>query len=116
MLTKERFQEMLEFEKFLMEWEHAVPPELETADIAAGEPPTTVTFYDLCKKVNVTTQEDEERWRKACEVDKDEAYCLEPAPPKCEYTPRPLDFIYERKGDKFDLERYETDADLVARI
>ena len=54
-LTRERFQEMIDFEDFLMNVTYPVPPEIETADIAAGEPPTLITFYELCRKVNVTS-------------------------------------------------------------
>ena len=49
LLTVEHFAEMIEFEKFVMNITVPVPPENETADIAAGEPPTLVSFYDLSK-------------------------------------------------------------------
>ena len=59
LITREHFEEMIEFEKFVMNISIPVPPGNETADIAAGEPPTRVTFYDLCKKVNITDEAEE---------------------------------------------------------
>ena len=31
-------------------------------------------------------------------------------------TQRPLDFIYDRQTDSFDLSHFETDLDLIAKI
>ena len=57
LITREHFAEMIEFEKFVMGITIPVPPGNETA--AAGEPPTLVSFYDLCKHVDITEEQDE---------------------------------------------------------
>ena len=44
LITREHFAEMIEFEKFVMDISIPFPPGNETADIAAGEPPTLVKF------------------------------------------------------------------------
>ena len=50
LLTIEHFQEMLNFEEWLMNIEYPVPAGNETADIANGEQPTMIKFKDLCRK------------------------------------------------------------------
>jgi len=46
----------------------------------------------------------------------DEKYCLEKETPKCKTTSKPIDFIYERKIDDYNLDRYKTNNDLIAKI
>ena len=60
-----------------------------------------VSFFELCEKVTITTEEDEKLWDAKCKLD--ESFCVVPEKPKCKTTPRPLDFIYERKNDTYDL-------------
>ena len=35
---------------------------------------------------------------------------------KCQSSPKPLDFIYNRKTDSYDLDQFESDLDLIRRI
>ena len=60
LITKEHFAEMIEFENFFLNITVPVPPGNETADIAAGEPPTLVSFYDLCVKYDITDERREQ--------------------------------------------------------
>ena len=46
----------------------------------------------------------------------DDDYCVVPVMPKCKSSPRPIDFIYERKDDIFNIEKYKTDKELVDKI
>ena len=55
LLTKEHFQEMINFEEWLGELEYPEPPGRETADIEAGEPPTMFKYKDLCGTEELTT-------------------------------------------------------------
>ena len=84
LITIEHFKEMIEFEKYMMAVEYAVPPANETDDVAAGEPPTMISFYDMCRKKNVTSAEDEKEWATLCKTD--ESYCVADALPKCEVS------------------------------
>ena len=55
LLTIEYFQEFLEFEEHLMNnITMPVPIGNETADVANGEPPTLVTFKEICTRTNIT--------------------------------------------------------------
>lgn len=56
LITREHFAEMIEFENFFLNITVPVPPGNETANIAAGEPPTLVSFYDLCIHTNITEE------------------------------------------------------------
>ena len=114
LITREHFAEMIEFENFFLNITVPVPPGNETADIAAGEPPTLVSFYDLCVKYDVTDEIQEQQWKYDCVVDDD--YCVVPVMPKCKSSPRPIDFIYERKDDIFNIEKYKTDKELRDKI
>ena len=42
--------------------------------------------------------------------------CLEPIEEKCKATGRPLDFIYDRKTDSYDIESFPTELDLIRRV
>ena len=55
LLTLEHFQEMINFEEWLMNVEYPVPSSNETANIAAGEPPTMIKFSELCRRRDITT-------------------------------------------------------------
>ena len=46
----------------------------------------------------------------------DDDYCVVPVMPKCKSSPRPIDFIYERKDDIFNIDKYKTDKELVDKI
>ena len=48
LVTKEMFEEMVRFDEFVMNQTIAAPIGNETADLAAGEPPTMLSFHDLC--------------------------------------------------------------------
>ena len=39
-----------------------------------------------------------------------------PAKPRCEQSPWPLDFVYDRKEDKFNLDPYRSDEDLLMKV
>lgn len=116
LLSVDHFREMMAFEDWLMNIEYPVPPGNETADIAAGEPPTMIKFKDLCKQQNISTEEQEREWEANCEADP--KYCgVEPgATLRCWMTPQPLDFIYDRLENRYTLERYRTDDDIVTKV
>ena len=46
---------------------------METADLDAGEPPTMLTFKDVCKRQRRSTDSKERKWRNKCK--KDARYC-----------------------------------------
>ena len=98
---------MIDFEDFVINL--PVPPEL-----LAEVEPETLSFSDLCKKVNITSEIVEEFAAKECP--NDPRYCLPEIPEKCEVTPRPIDFIYNRTTDTFDLSQYEDDNALIAKV
>ena len=76
--------------------------------------PEQLSFYDLCRKKNAT---DEFMGQFAAEnCLHDERYCLPEVEEKCQVTPRPLDFIYDRRTDTYDLSQFHTDMDLISRI
>ena len=49
-----------------------------------------------------------------CEIN--EYYCLPKIEQKCKSTPRPLDFVYDRKTDSYDLSQYASDLDLIRKV
>ena len=70
----------------------------------------------MCERVNITDELIEKYAAKACE-ELDEKYCIVKATEKCNVTPyQPIDFIYERKTDSYNLDRYKSDKDLIRKI
>ena len=108
LLTKEHFAEMIRFENWFMhELEHSVPRPNETYKI--------VTFDDLCEREkNETKAEDEAYWAEKCKAGYTN-YCVVPIN-KCYQTPRPLDFIYDRQTNTYNIDQFRTDEELVLRI
>ena len=88
LLTIGHFEEMIRFEEWLVNLEYPVPPANETA--AVGEPPTMLTFNDVCER--------------------DTTY------DKCSTSPRPLDFIFVTESKSYSFENINTDDDLVMKI
>ena len=76
--------------------------------------PESVSFYDLCRKTDITDEVVVQFAAERCKTN--EFFCLSDIPKKCEVTQRPLDFIYDRKTDTYDLSQFETDTDLIAKI
>ena len=52
---------------------------------------------------------------KACD-EYGEEYCIVKATEKCKSTSKPIDFIYERKTDSFNLDRYQTNDELIGKV
>ena len=73
-----------------------------------------MSFYDLCRKTNVTDEVVRQFAAEGCETDP--FYCLPDIEEKCQVTARPIDFIYDRKTDSFDLSKYRNDQELIAKI
>ena len=107
LFTKEHFQEMIKLHEFFLNL--TAPKEL-TDRIK----PDKVTFEDLCRKRNITDEIVERLAEENCATDN--RFCLPSIPEKCTVTQSPLDFIYDRKSDTYDLDQFETDMDLIARI
>ena len=84
---------MIDFEEWLMNVEYPVPEKSETANIAAGERRTKFKFSSHCRTNGNT-----------------------PSPHVCEKSVGLLDFIYDRKENRYALDRYKTDEDLVKKI
>lgn len=70
---------------------------------------------DLCELYNVTTEEMDEDLEDDCDEDK-EYGCPVKLKPKCFSTPRPLDFVYERWNDTYNISRYDNDQELIDKI
>ena len=107
LLTKEHFQEMINLHEWFLDL--TAPKELVDQII-----PDKVAFKDLCRKRNVTDPIIENIAAENCKSDA--RFCLDPIPEKCEHTQSPLDFIYDRRTDTYDLDQFETDNDLIQRI
>ena len=76
--------------------------------------PESVSFYDVCRKADITDDLVVQFAAEGCKTN--EFYCIPDIPKKCEATQRPLDFVYDRKTDTYDLSQFETDMDLIAKI
>ena len=72
-------------------------------------------LQDICRLVNVTTEAQYDKWLEDCEPDKPYD-CPVKTREKCLATPRPIDFIYERHNDTYNLTRYTSDAQLLKKI
>ena len=70
---------------------------------------------DLCELYNITSEEQDEDLEDDCDKNK-EYGCPVKVRPKCFTTQRPLDFIYERWNDTYNLTRYDSDKELVDKI
>ena len=120
LLTKEHFQEMINFEEWLSELEYPEPPSRETANIAAGEPPTMFKYKDLCGKENMTGEWMENEWTNQCNnggtVDRSRCGFEPGVSERCAIGIHPLKFIYDRMSNRYALDQYDTDDDLVRKI
>ena len=105
---------MINLENFMLNIEYPVPMRREKADLAAGEPRTMVKFKDVCHKKRTTSEKKEREWRILCRTDA--RYCIKPRVTMCDRSNTPLDFIYERKTDRYALEKYKTTDDLVQKV
>ena len=72
-------------------------------------------LYDLCQLYNVTTKEMDEDLEEDCNKDK-EYGCPVKLKQKCFSTSRPLDFVYERWNDTYNISRYDNDQKLIDKI
>ena len=91
LISLEAFQEMINFNEFVLNISTPTPE---------GK---MVSYYDLCRRKNITDDLVEKYAAKACK-ELGEKYCIVKATEKCEVTPnQPIDFIYERKTDSFNL-------------
>ena len=75
---------------------------------------TAPTLYDLCQKLSVTDEVVEEYAAGVCETN--ERYCLPDIPEKCRVSARPIDFVYDRKTDSYDLSDYDSDMELIGKV
>ena len=97
------FEEMIRLEDFILN--------LSSPALSAELNKESISFYDLCRKTNAT-----DRWmtQYAAETCKtNPRYCLDEVEQKCQVTSRPIDFIYDRKSDSYDMSAIKTDLDLV---
>lgn len=108
LFTLDHFQEMIALDEFLINL--AAPAEM-AAEIGVDH----IGMYDLCKRENITDEIVVKIAAEAC-LEISESFCLDDIAEKCAATPRPLDFIYDRKTDSYDLSPYDSDIDLVAKV
>ena len=80
-----------------------------------GDNVTMIGLGDLCELYNITTEEMDEDLEEDCDEDK-EYGCPVKLKPKCFATSRPLDFVYERWNDTYNISRYDNDEELIDRI
>ena len=85
------------------------------ASMAAEVGREQIDMYDLCTRVNITEPIVEYYAAEACQ-EYGAAYCLPDIAEKCQVTSRPLDFVYDRLTDSYDLSPYKKDLDLVAKV
>ena len=74
-----------------------------------------IGLADLCQQYNITSEEDDEDLEDDCNENKPYG-CPVKLAPKCFSTQRPLDFVYERWNDTYNISRYDTDKELVDKI
>ena len=98
---------MIELEEFLL---NIKPPEELASQIDGG----SVSFYDLCKKKNITDEVIVNL--AALECEQDESFCLPDIAEKCDVSMRPLDFVYDRFTDEYDLDQFPSDLHLIGRV
>ena len=107
LLTREAFQAQVEFEEYL--YSIKLPSDyLETGSKDTSVNSTMLGLYDLCEQYNITTEERDEDLEEDCNKDK-EFGCPVKLKPKCFSTQRPLDFVYERWNDTYNISRYDND-------
>ena len=111
--------EMVDFEDFLYSIKLPYNQTLGTAkkpnDVSNYTGPAELGLYDLCELRNITTEEMDEDLEEDC--DQDDPYdCPVKLKPKCTTTFRPLDFVYERFNDTYNISRYDDDKELVDKI
>lgn len=79
----------------------------EDNKIQPGGAGKLINLRDICQQYNLTEEEDQEK------IGPTEPVVLGP---KCFTTQKPLDFIYEKYNDTYNLSRYEDDRDLLEKI
>ena len=77
LFTVEHFKEMIELENFILS---LTAPE----DLVDKIKPESVSFYDLCRKTDITDEVVVKFAENGCEID--EYYCIPDIPQKCEAT------------------------------
>ena len=80
-----------------------------------GDNVTMIGLGDLCEQYNITTEEMDEDLEEDCDEDK-EYGCPVKLKPKCFATSRPLDFVYERWNDTYNISRYDNDDELIDKV
>ena len=118
LLTREAFEEMVKFEEFLY---NLKLPYTYTDYVGIYNPtedydgPDMIGLGEICQKYNLTTEDEDEDLEDDC--DPDEPYdCPVKLKEKCFATQRPLDFVYERFNDTYNISRYDNDKELVDKI
>ena len=104
----EHFQEMIDLDDYIL---NITAPKKMADKLVSDRAPT---FYDLCEKRNITDEIVVQIAAGLCETD--ERACLPDILPKCHVSARPIDFVYDRKTDTFDLAQFRNDNELIARI
>ena len=108
LITLEHFAEMIRFEEFVTTVE--TPPEL-----LEGLTVDKVTLGgNICEKGNITSDIVEEFAARECQYD--ERFCLPPIEPSCKVSSRPIDFVYNRRTNTFDLSQFDSDLDLIRQV
>ena len=108
LLTLEHFKEMIDLDEYFLNI--AATPEMADK-LVSGKAPT---LYDLCQKLNVTDEIVVEYAAVGCETNP--RYCLPDIPEKCRVSPRPIDFVYDRFTDSYDLSPYSSDLELIGKV
>jgi len=109
LLTREAFEEMVLFEDFLDSLK--LPYHLNDLNPISKEDydgPEMIGLQDLCAKFNLTTEEMDEDLEEDCNPDKP-FDCPVKLKPKCLGNATPLNFVYERWNDTYNISRYDND-------
>ena len=112
LLTRESLYAQLEMEEYL--YSLKLPSDYLDPD-PLKKNVTFIGLGDLCELYNLTTEEMDEDLEEDCNKDK-EYGCPVKLKPKCFSTSRPLDFVYERWNDTYNISRYDNDQELIDKI
>ena len=106
LFTVEMFEEMIKLEDFILS--------ITSPELSSKVNKDAVTFNDLCRKTDVTDPFMVDYAAEACKTNP--RYCLDEIEQKCKTTSKPLDFVYDRKTDSYDLSKFKNDNDLIRQI
>ena len=110
------FKEMVEYEELLYQVSvcddgYYGPEDLEPIWGCTSDDYRNITLEDLCKQSNLTVDEED--------LEEQIGYTPRKIPgPKCLWTQRPLDFVYNKYNDTYNIsdEAFADDKELLERI